>query len=152
MGCCGAATRVHSSQVNGRRILPDLENFEGPIRDRQCSDVIFLLLFAAFCGFLAYVLATAGGKGEPDRLLFGCDSYGNVCGKKNPKIPGASQSGKNTVSRPYLLYKPHEIPPKQCVRSCPEGEYTSSVLKRCVLRVTRETLIQQTLNITRSFF
>ncbi|XP_076319243.1 choline transporter-like protein 1 isoform X2 [Tachypleus tridentatus] len=89
MGCCGETTRVHSSQVNGRILPLDLENFDGPIRDRQCRDVAFLLLFAAFCGFLAYVLVIAGGKGEPGRLLYGCDSYGNVCGIQNKKIPDA---------------------------------------------------------------
>ncbi|XP_067121136.1 choline transporter-like protein 1 [Centruroides vittatus] len=102
MGCCGEDKRVHSSSVNGRWVPPDLESFEGPTKDRQCTDIIFLILFVVFCIFLIIVLGVAVGIGDPYRLLYGYDNYGNVCGRNNTKIKDVSDSGKDMTDKPYL--------------------------------------------------
>lgn len=34
--------------------------------------------------------------GDPYRLAYGVDSWGNVCNKNNAKIPGVEKSGRNT--------------------------------------------------------
>lgn len=49
--------------------------------NRKCTDVLFLLLFAGFwIGFIA-VASVGFANGDPDRLLYGTDYLGFVCGK-----------------------------------------------------------------------
>ena len=39
----------------------------------------------------------ATSKGNPNVLVYGTDSYGNVCNQKNDAITGASKSGRDTT-------------------------------------------------------
>ena len=39
----------------------------------------------------------AMGKGNPNVLIYGTDSYGNVCNQENDAIAGASKSGRDTT-------------------------------------------------------
>ena len=57
------------------------DNFKGPINERGCTDVFFCILFLVFLVGLAIVTFVGFSKGEPERLLYGEDSFGNICGQ-----------------------------------------------------------------------
>ncbi|KAI2668142.1 Choline transporter-like protein 1 [Labeo rohita] len=76
------------------------------------------------CGF---AIAT----GAASRLISGYDSYGNICGQKNAKIPGIELSGLNHTSRKYVFFlDPCNIDilgrkiksVALCVSKCPDAE------------------------------
>ncbi|XP_029473354.1 choline transporter-like protein 3 isoform X2 [Rhinatrema bivittatum] len=42
--------------------------------------------------------------GAAERLIFGYDSYGNVCGKRNPPVRGAPLSGRDMTDKKYIFF------------------------------------------------
>lgn len=42
-----------------------------------------------------FIAGSAVAAGAPGRLLFGHDSFGNVCGRKNSPVEGAPLSGRD---------------------------------------------------------
>eukprot|EP01029_Cantina_marsupialis_P014267 TRINITY_DN3155_c0_g1_i1.p1 TRINITY_DN3155_c0_g1~~TRINITY_DN3155_c0_g1_i1.p1 ORF type:complete len:803 (+),score=176.36 TRINITY_DN3155_c0_g1_i1:81-2489(+) len=71
MGCFGC----------GHKIQPD--EHKVPIKvngGRKCTDCLFLLLFIAFWGVLVIIAMAGLDKGEPERLIYGKDYTGTVCG------------------------------------------------------------------------
>ncbi|XP_025109658.1 choline transporter-like protein 1 isoform X2 [Pomacea canaliculata] len=97
----GAPSQV-VQPVKGEHTTGD--TFDGPTKNRECRDVLALVLFLAFLGGLGYVFWYAVDKGNPCLLIYATDSYGNVCNQKNKAIPGASESGRDTTDRPKLFY------------------------------------------------
>lgn len=73
--CCrrlGCGCKDHDSE--GR--LASIE------KNRSCTDIPCILVFAAFIVFLvSYVWATAFVEGDPDRLIRGVNHAGKICGK-----------------------------------------------------------------------
>ena len=51
--------------------------------ERKCRDILFLLLFIGFLVGMVVIGVMAFQKGNYAELMYGSDSYGNVCGKKN---------------------------------------------------------------------
>jgi solute carrier family 44 (choline transporter-like protein), member 1 len=51
--------------------------------ERSCRDVLFLLLFILFWVGMIVVAIKAGQVGNVDRLIYGVDYEGNVCGVDN---------------------------------------------------------------------
>lgn len=96
-------------------------------KSRRCTDKFWLILFA-LCWL---VLAAAGVwsfyQGNPSRLIQGYDSFGNICGQKNKRIPGVSWSGMDMRHCPYVF---HMNPMntsyslKVCVQKCAETNIT----------------------------
>ncbi|XP_076320021.1 choline transporter-like protein 1 isoform X3 [Tachypleus tridentatus] len=151
MGCFGAATRVHSSSVNGRPVPPDLENFDGPVKERQCRDVTFLILFAFFFGFWVYILGRAGVQGNPDRLFYGYDLWGNLCGRENENIAGVELSGRDMRDKPFLRMTVGKNVTKECVASCLKDDYQLTFLRRCFPSFHTASVISEKANISNSF-
>lgn len=87
----------------------------GPLKKRGCSDLLFALLFIAFVLLMGVLLQQSVGQGEPEVLVRGIDSDGNICGfnesvKDFPYLyyivqaevtvtaaPGGLQSGSESV-------------------------------------------------------
>ncbi|EHB01242.1 Choline transporter-like protein 3 [Heterocephalus glaber] len=72
--------------------------------------------------------------GAAGRLLFGYDSFGNVCGKKNSPVEGAPLSGQDMTLKTYMFFMNScnpEIKGKRlgstalCVSSCPEEQLST---------------------------
>ncbi|KAH9489421.1 hypothetical protein Btru_037679 [Bulinus truncatus] len=66
-------------------------------------------------------------KGDPFRLVYGTDSFGNTCDEDNTKraIAGVTYSGKNLKGRPYLFFMNIKEPDSSmriCVNKCPEND------------------------------
>ena len=49
------------------------------------------------CLIQGWLFYYAMGKGNPKVLIYGTDSYGNVCNQENDAIAGASKSGRDTT-------------------------------------------------------
>ncbi|XP_071964392.1 choline transporter-like protein 1 [Antedon mediterranea] len=101
------------------------EEFDGVVDNRQCRDVLCCILFLAFWCGMGYVAFVSFTHGQPERLIFGVDSYGNVCGQENEDIPGVQLSGLNMKDKRYLFYFEDTAltgsidSKKLCVAACP---------------------------------
>uniref|UniRef100_A0AAY5F3L3 Choline transporter-like protein n=1 Tax=Electrophorus electricus TaxID=8005 RepID=A0AAY5F3L3_ELEEL len=102
-----------------------------PLEDRQCTDILWLLLFAIFNIGMLFICGFAISTGAASRLISGYDSYGNICGQKNGKIPGIELSGQDQTSKKYVFFlDPCNVDVVRrkiksmalCVSSCPEAE------------------------------
>ncbi|XP_075240042.1 choline transporter-like protein 1 [Convolutriloba macropyga] len=107
------------------------EDFNGPLSDRSCTDIIFLFLFAAFITGMGILSAKAYDEGNIELLIRGYDSYGNICGHENEPIEGVPNSGQDMTLKGNLLYlNPNDLATDTfvrtaCVSSCPDQEYTN---------------------------
>eukprot|EP00054_Salpingoeca_dolichothecata_P014314 m.80628 g.80628 ORF g.80628 m.80628 type:complete len:645 (+) comp20931_c1_seq1:81-2015(+) len=124
LGCCGG----NSVQPEGKRQHDP--NFKGPIDDRSCTDVLFLLIFIAFWVGMVVIASLAFRDGEPGRIIYGYDSYGNVCSQDNSRVVNNSNSGLDMGSRDYLFYfdPTDDGALRICVSSCPgsNGDSTNA--------------------------
>ncbi|CAF0712788.1 unnamed protein product [Brachionus calyciflorus] len=116
MGCCGDNDKTP--------IKPR------PNRRRSCTDCLFFLIFVIFVfGMFVITALTVLDEGFT-RLKFGYDSYGNICGKRNPIRKGQKDFiGKDLTDKKYVLYFDFLMPRsslKVCVDRCPnETIYTA---------------------------
>ncbi|XP_036372903.1 choline transporter-like protein 1 [Megalops cyprinoides] len=90
MGCCGSTERAKREWK--------------PLEDRSCTDIPWLLLFAAFCIGMGCICGFAIVTGAASRLISGYDSYGNTCGQKNSPIEGVAQSGMDQTNNKYVFF------------------------------------------------
>ncbi|XP_072016877.1 choline transporter-like protein 1 [Amphiura filiformis] len=101
------------------------DDFDGPLDNRKCRDLPCLVIFLAFWVGMAYVAFLALQTGQPERLFFGADSYGNVCGMKNKEITNITLSGRDMTQNPYVFYFDSSALLQAsaskllCVKSCP---------------------------------
>lgn len=51
--------------------------------ERRCTDIFWLLLFIGFWVGMFVVCGIAFDRGGTDRLFYGTDSYGFLCGSDN---------------------------------------------------------------------
>eukprot|EP00058_Branchiostoma_floridae_P004452 XP_002589940.1 hypothetical protein BRAFLDRAFT_127837 [Branchiostoma floridae] len=138
MSCCGGGevhgdNRVKPFKSGEEQEVPD--DFDGPLSERSCRDVFFLLLFLAFWGGMGYVTYLALVGGNMFRLLYGVDSWGNICGVKNDVIGNVSLSGQDMTSKQFLffydltdvsaIFATSTDTVRLCVKSCPSENVTS---------------------------
>ena len=64
----------------------------GPIKDRSCTDVLCLGLLIAFLVLWVMIAAWGVTHGDPSKLMYPTDSYGNICGKGD------------FAEKPYLMF------------------------------------------------
>lgn len=113
---------------------------EGPAENRSCRDVVFLILLFMVLGGMCYTSYVSMLYGDPYRLAFGVDSWGNVCNKKNVKIPGVERSGRDLRGINKLFFFDESIlnnyvigqttansKPIICVSSCPSADISTYV-------------------------
>ncbi|XP_016071734.1 PREDICTED: choline transporter-like protein 3 [Miniopterus natalensis] len=101
---------------------------------RKCTDTPWLLLFFLFWTGLMFITGYAVAAGAAGRLLFGYDSFGNVCGKKNSPVKGAPLSGQDMTLKKHVFFMNschleaedgRLGSPALCVSHCPEEQLTS---------------------------
>lgn len=98
----------------------NLENRTG--KQRGCTDLLCLAIFGIFWGLLIFIAAFAFVIGDPSRLAYGQDSFGNVCGRKSEELGNMSFSGMDMTDRPYLFFLNMtnlRQSLKICVKECP---------------------------------
>ncbi|XP_073449174.1 choline transporter-like protein 3 isoform X1 [Aquarana catesbeiana] len=125
MSCCG------EYQVSGENPTPRQWR---PSLYRKCTDIPWLVFFFLFWSGLMFISGYSLTAGAAERLVFGYDSYGNVCGRRNSPIPNAPFSGKDMTNRKHvfflnscnLKFKNLKINSTAlCVRSCPQEKLTT---------------------------
>ncbi|KAH9507587.1 hypothetical protein Btru_051523 [Bulinus truncatus] len=131
MPCCTGSGDIPSDGNNSKKYGEAKKfdpNFKGPLENRSCSDVICCVIFLIFvvgmiaCSLVGYV------RGDPVKLIYPTDTYGNICG------------GNYMKDKKYLFFfdilKCADIglavvslgcpTPRICVKSCPT-EYWSYI-------------------------
>ena len=122
---------------------------------RNCTDVFCLVIFVAYVAAMGCISGTVKGyshsfvinlylfsayaiyAGGAERLLYGMDSYGNICGQDNTRNPVGSSPyhGLDMTHRRYVYFfdfiaeaaelvsseltNTHSL--EACVKSCPDG-------------------------------
>ncbi|XP_077761636.1 choline transporter-like protein 3 isoform X6 [Canis aureus] len=98
---------------------------------RKCTDTTWLYLFFLFWTGLMFITGYSVAAGATARLLFGYDSFGNVCGKKNSPVEGAPLSGQDMTLKKHVFFMNAcnlEVKDVRlsstilCVSSCPEEQ------------------------------
>ncbi|XP_060603874.1 choline transporter-like protein 1 [Ruditapes philippinarum] len=95
--CCSSDTKAPSDEDQDGE-------FHGPLEQRECRDVIFLIIFIAFIFGIFGITYISVKQGNPYRLVYGVDSYGNVCNQKNDKIDGVFYSGQDNTDKPKVFF------------------------------------------------
>lgn len=102
-------------------VAPQKEEVYGPKAERKCRDMFFLLIFIAFWAGMVIVAGKAFELGNPDRLTYPFDSYGNLCGTNNVYegvVP--LDLTRDFSGYPFLYWPDPFVPDLQlCVQQCP---------------------------------
>ena len=61
----------------------------------KCIVLQYNILFQGFVGYLGIL------HGDPKRIIYGADSWGNTCNKRNDPIPNVTYSGRDTTGLRY---------------------------------------------------
>ncbi|MBZ3884328.1 Choline transporter-like protein 3 [Sciurus carolinensis] len=78
-----------------------------------------------------FIMGYSAVAGAAERLLLGSDSFGNVCGKRNSPVEGASLSGQDMTLKKHVFFMNScnlDIKDRKlgstalCVSSCPEEQ------------------------------
>ncbi|KAJ1563428.1 hypothetical protein HK096_000989 [Nowakowskiella sp. JEL0078] len=91
----------------------------GPLKNRKCRDVPFLILFVCFWVGMYIIGVLAIQTGDPRRLIAPNDSWGNLCGVNNTET---NSSMRDLTTRKYLYWiNPLEplITLAICIEECP---------------------------------
>lgn len=86
------------------------------------TDFVSLILFLCFLVGMVFIAAFAFTYGNPLRLVYGYDSFGNICGMNNNPIGNYSYSGLDMTDKSYLFFlNVHDLSNslKLCVKVCP---------------------------------
>jgi solute carrier family 44 protein 1 (choline transporter-like protein)/choline transporter-like protein 2/4/5 len=71
---------LKDKDYKGEDYVVDKELKNGPLNNRKCTDVLFLLMFLAFTGLNLYVTKEATKNSDIDRLLSPVDGSHKLCG------------------------------------------------------------------------
>ncbi|XP_007934317.1 choline transporter-like protein 3 [Orycteropus afer afer] len=124
MQCFGAEYQVSAERTPRQRAWR-------PQIYRKCTDKTWLYLFFAFWTGLMFIMGYSVVAGATGRLLFGYDSFGNVCGKKNSPVEGAPLSGLDMTLKKHVFFMNScNLDVKDvrlnsivlCISSCPEEQ------------------------------
>eukprot|EP00033_Pygsuia_biforma_P000840 GCRY01000978.1.p1 GENE.GCRY01000978.1~~GCRY01000978.1.p1 ORF type:complete len:697 (+),score=211.66 GCRY01000978.1:143-2233(+) len=89
--------------------------------DRKCQDMFFTFLFAVFWIGMIIVAAYGFDKGQPNKLIYGVDYEGNLCGTDNS---GVIHGGRDFTNKKNLYYPDlTKRSMKLCVESCPDETF-----------------------------
>ncbi|XP_063413197.1 choline transporter-like protein 1 isoform X1 [Mytilus trossulus] len=106
MPCCGKVwvTKVKPFDGQKKDEEEDTSLDDGPLTDRSCTDVIFLIILVLYLAGMVYVAYIGINKGDPYKMIYGVDSWGNICNRDNEPIPGAPMSGRNMIGKVKKFY------------------------------------------------
>jgi hypothetical protein len=122
MGCFGDAEVAPDGK-------PTKEARPSMGQGRNCTDVFWLVLFVVFWAGMVAIAYLSLTQGTPDRLIYGTDSWGNICGRDNPvPLVASNNSGLNMTDRPSVFYyNPfYEDAVILCVAECPNSTNITS--------------------------
>lgn len=120
MGCCGC-----EEERDKEYELADLSN---PVGERGCTDIVCLVIFIVFWIGMIFISAFSFTYGDGERLVYGYDSFGNTCGKRNDPIKNVSNSGMDMTEKTHVFFMNIENPAKSmaiCVKECPDKKMST---------------------------
>ncbi|XP_030851510.1 choline transporter-like protein 1 isoform X3 [Strongylocentrotus purpuratus] len=98
-------------------------------KDRHCTDCLCTIIFILFWIGMFLIAGYAVVFGNVLRVVFGYDSYGNICGQKNDPLENVTLSGMDMTGRPYVFFMDVRYPTDSlevCVSQCPDKMLNSS--------------------------
>ncbi|KAJ3447974.1 choline transporter-like (slc family 44) [Anaeramoeba flamelloides] len=113
------------------------EDFSGPIDERKCRDIFWLILFCAFWIGMIVVASIGFSRGEPKRLYYPTDWKGSICGydmtnlveelkEKNANLTDVidwDAQFPDLSEKTRVFFPATDIEKEFCVKECPtEGE------------------------------
>ncbi|XP_026323832.1 CTL-like protein 2 isoform X4 [Hyposmocoma kahamanoa] len=125
MGCCDNCCVPYEESREPLKYDP---HFNGPIHNRSCTDIIWLIVFILFLGAWGYVGYVGMTQGSVKKILAPVDSNGKRCGLDS-----------NVEHKPYLVFfdiskclspgTPITGCPTQqvCVKKCPSKTHVFNV-------------------------
>ena len=142
MGCCYCTREEEDPEVQEvhETLKRSKSEFKGPLKEgRRIRDVFFLLLFIAFCGGLAVIAWRCFHTGDPLRIIYGTDSFGNICGVDNTGLEvknatGHPNVGLDMTDYPYLYFRdPLAVDSSLaiCISACPRVNSSDSGVVSC---------------------
>ncbi|PSN43901.1 hypothetical protein C0J52_03676 [Blattella germanica] len=90
--CCSSGDRVGPEDATATELSTpgkrdkNATEFEGPTKDRGCTDICFLFIMFAFLISLVALISYCATYADMYRIINGYDNCGNVCGRKNPYV------------------------------------------------------------------
>ncbi|BET03140.1 Plasma-membrane choline transporter [Nesidiocoris tenuis] len=151
MGGCLSTEKVEPVGREGvDRNSPDAKDeFDGPVKGRSCTDIIGIILLLGFTIALFVLVGRCMKYGDIDRVIYGYDNCGNICGQINTKEedPKLSCKGGDYSSKKYLLikeagkliYNPKNVN-KECVEDCAAYPDYQKFLHRCIPKKSSEVV------------
>lgn len=134
MGSCFSSDKVEPQK-------PDKDEFDGPVKERSCTDTIWIVIMACFVITLFGLFFHSYSNGDIYRVLYGYDSCANICGMETPKEsdPKFNCKGGDFRDKKYLLIKeagknivnPRNVH-KECVSDCSAYPEYRKFLRRCI--------------------
>eukprot|EP00106_Octopus_bimaculoides_P014400 XP_014781842.1 PREDICTED: choline transporter-like protein 1 [Octopus bimaculoides] len=115
MACCGCEDDKKKEEY--------VSDLSSPVHNRGCTDIFCLVVFLLFWIGMIFIAAFSFTNGDGDRLLYGYDSFGNTCGKKNMPIVNVSNSGRDMTTKTHVFFMNVANPAKSlsiCVEKCPD--------------------------------
>lgn len=129
MGCCYWNKKDDDPEIEEvhETIKRNKGDFKGPLREgRRIRDVHMLIVFLLFIGGLGVVAWRSFHTGDPRRIAYGYDSFGNICGVDNRGISVNNAEGNENVGLDmrnfrYLYFLDQPVKGLAiCVESCPD--------------------------------
>lgn len=76
---------LNSSEYRGEASFVDKDlRLKGPLKNRKCTDVLFVIIFFAFCGLMGWGGYNGMKNGHIESLVNPVDEDGKLCGYDYP--------------------------------------------------------------------
>jgi len=98
----------------------DAIEYQGPTRDRKCTDVVCLIIFLAFIFAWAIVAFYAAAKGDINRVIYPTDSQGRICGVGDMEERPVLMFFDLTKCLNLGVLAHGCVTPQVCVKECPQ--------------------------------
>uniref|UniRef100_A0A182NLI3 Choline transporter-like protein n=1 Tax=Anopheles dirus TaxID=7168 RepID=A0A182NLI3_9DIPT len=104
--------------------------------ERQCTDILFIAIKAAFILILLVLIIYCMAFGDIYRIINGYDDCANVCGRDNKPDQGLPCKGSDRTGERFLLVEGSGVTEsdlhRMCVPNCDDIEGFKPFLNRCV--------------------
>lgn len=137
-GCLGS--EVEDSNELRKRKNVNVDEFDGPVKKRSCTDIQYLVFFVFFLVVWIGLVLYCVKHGDLRRIFVGYDDCGNICGMKNeanygPTLGLYGCADSDMSQKTFMLINPKNASgaKRECVSDCALRGYRQ-FFKRCVPR------------------
>ncbi|XP_072031971.1 choline transporter-like protein 1 isoform X2 [Amphiura filiformis] len=112
---CGPCMGAAGDEPDGGKLQP--------IAKRSCTDILCCFLFIVFWVGMLLIAAYSILFGNVFRIIYGYDSFGNICSMENEPIEGVELSGMDMTNKSRVFFMDIRDPVRSmeiCVSQCPD--------------------------------